>query len=597
MRTATRGLLALALALLVYWPAGSTPSLLPVAARHSESKIKLRTAHSPARPAAAARPAAVSDLLTYNGGRVLSVPRVYLSFWGPEWSTSSLGPAQDYLSSFFSAVGGSDWAGSMTQYCAGKLDPPYTTCAGSGLQSVTNPAGQLGGTWIDPTPVSYLASPTNCGLAGQFDAGDCDVMLAAARAAQHFGSLPAGAMVMIVTPSGLSQPGFSSGGWCAYHWAIPFGGRLPSSGLPFSYLPYMPDAGASCGANSVNSGQQGAFDGFSIIGGHEYAEAITDPYPGTGWLDGGGSELADKCAWQNVGNRSFGGRQLAVQPLWSNAVGGCVSSGGGPAKFQSLGWALNSTPASASWGRSRLDLLARGSDNGLWHQSWNGSSWSARESLGGLMTSDPAAAAWGANRLDVFARGTDDGLWHKWFDSGSWSGWEPLGGTFKNGPAAASWSGNRLDVFIRGTDDGLWHRWWDGGGWQGWEPLGGMLTSSPSSVAWGPNRLDVFARGTDGALWNTSWDGGGWGGWDSRGGSLSTAAAAASRAPNRIEVFALGGDSGLLRQFWDGARWSGWAPLGGTWLTAPSAVSQPGTGTVDVFEIGPNQDLELATLT
>jgi hypothetical protein len=124
-----------------------------------------------------------------------------------------------------------------------------------------------------------------------------------------------------------------------------------------------------------------------------------------------------------------------------------------------------------------------------------------------------------------------------------------------------------------------------------------MLTSSPSSVAWGPNRLDVFARGTDGALWNTSWDGGGWGGWDSRGGSLSTAAAAASRAPNRIEVFALGGDSGLLRQFWDGARWSGWAPLGGTWLTAPSAVSQPGTGTVDVFEIGPNQDLELATLT
>src|SRR3989440_9594941 len=122
MRTATRGLLALALALLVSWPAGSTPSLLPVAARHSASKIKLRTAHSPARPASAARPAAVSDLLTYNGGRVLSVPPGYLSFWGPEGSTSRLGPAQDYLSSFFSAVGGSDWAGSLNQYCAGKLD-------------------------------------------------------------------------------------------------------------------------------------------------------------------------------------------------------------------------------------------------------------------------------------------------------------------------------------------------------------------------------------------------------------------------------------------------------------------------------------------
>jgi hypothetical protein len=124
-----------------------------------------------------------------------------------------------------------------------------------------------------------------------------------------------------------------------------------------------------------------------------------------------------------------------------------------------------------------------------------------------------------------------------------------------------------------------------------------MLTSGPSGVASDANRLDIFARGTDGALWERSWDGGGWGGWASLGGSLSTGAAAASRAPNRIEVFALGGDSGLLRQFWDGARWSGWVPLGGKWLTAPSAVSQPGTGTVDVFEVGTDHDLQQATLT
>jgi hypothetical protein len=596
MRTATRGLLALTLALLLGWPAGSASSPHLVAARHSAAKIKLRTAHSPTRPAAPAWHAAVSDLLAYNGGRVLSAPRVYLSFWGPDWSSPSLRPAQDYVTSFFESAGGSDWADSMTQYCAGRLDPPYTACTGSQLQPITNPTGQLGGSWIDPTPVTYVSPAANCGLPGLLDAGDCDVMSAAARASQHFGSLPTGAMVMVVTPSGLSQPGFSSGGWCAYHWAIPVSGRLPSAGLPFGYLPYMPDAGASCGANSVNSGPQGAFDGFSIIGGHEYAETITDPNPGTGWLDGFGAENGDKCAWQNVGNRSFGGRQLAVQPLWSNAVGGCVSSGGGTVKFQSLGGALKSRPASASWGGGHLDLLGRGDDDSLWHQSWNGSSWSGRESLGGVLTSEPAAATWGPNRLDVFARGTDGGLWHQWGNGGSWSGWEPLGGIVKDAPAAASWSGNRLDVFIRGTDDGLWHRWWDGGGWQGWEPLGGSLTSSPSAVAWGANRLDVFARGNDGALWSRSWDGGGWSGWLSLGGRLGTAATAASRAPNRIEVFALGLDSGLLRQVWDGVRWSGWMPLGGKWLTAPSAVSQPGTGTVDIFEVGPNHDLEQATL-
>jgi hypothetical protein len=119
-------------------------------------------------------------------------------------------------------------------------------------------------------------------------------MLAAARAATHFSPLPEGAVIMVLTPSGRSQPGFASGGWCAYHWAVPIGGPVPAPGTAFGYVPYQPDAGGSCGANSVNGGSQGRFDGFSIIGGHEYAEAITDPYPGTGWMDAAGAEQRDR---------------------------------------------------------------------------------------------------------------------------------------------------------------------------------------------------------------------------------------------------------------------------------------------------------------
>ena len=121
---ATRGLLALALGLLVGWPPGSTPTPVPMAARHSDGKVRLRTALSPGRPAARARPAALRDLLAYHGGGVLTVPRVYLSFWGPEWSAPGQLPAQNYLASFFGAVGGSDWAASMGQYCSGRLDAP-----------------------------------------------------------------------------------------------------------------------------------------------------------------------------------------------------------------------------------------------------------------------------------------------------------------------------------------------------------------------------------------------------------------------------------------------------------------------------------------
>jgi serine protease len=86
----------------------------------------------------------------------------------------------------------------------------------------------------------------------------------------------------------------------------------------------MPDAGWSCGANSVNA--NGAFDGFSIVGGHELAEALTDPFPSSGWLDSSGAENADKCAWISLANTLLSTGSFAVQPLWSNAMPGCVLS-------------------------------------------------------------------------------------------------------------------------------------------------------------------------------------------------------------------------------------------------------------------------------
>jgi serine protease len=86
----------------------------------------------------------------------------------------------------------------------------------------------------------------------------------------------------------------------------------------------MPDAGAACGMGFVN-GSAGRFDGFSIVGGHEYEEAQTDPFPSSGWLDRFGSENADKCAWNSLStNITLGSSYFAVQPIWSNKAGGCV---------------------------------------------------------------------------------------------------------------------------------------------------------------------------------------------------------------------------------------------------------------------------------
>lgn len=601
MRTATRGLVALALMLLVSWQTdgGVSPSPAQAAAaagRVHAGKIKVRTSHSgPGQARAGARTgrAAASDQLVYNGGRVANVPQVYLSFWGPEWASAQ--PAKDYITSFFSVVGGSDWLASTTQYCSGQLNAPYTACLGRGIQQITNPPGQLKGSWNDTTSVGYSTPPANCGLQAA-DPGDCDVMMATSRAASHFGTLPQGAVVVVMTPSGQSQPGFATGGWCAYHWAVPNGAPLPAAGTAFAYLPFQPDAGGSCGANSVNGGSRGVFDGFSIIGGHEYAEAITDPYPTSGWLDAAGSENADKCAWINIGDATMGGQTFAVQPLWSNAAGGCVSASAPLSVFRSLGGTLTSAPAAASWSQGRLDVFVRGSDNGLWHRWGDGFHWSGWESLGGVLSSEPGVAAWGPNRLDVFVRGMDDALWHRWWDGNAWGGWERFDGSVMSGPALASWSANRLDLFAQGSDSSLWHRWWDGHSWSGWEGLGGVLTSSPAAVSWGPNRIDVFVRGTDNAAWRQSWTGSGWTGWAAQGGSFAPGVAVASRSPVHLDLFSRGLDGSLWRQSFDSGSWTSWASLGGQWTAGPAAVSQPGAGSVDVFEVGQSSDLQYATL-
>jgi hypothetical protein len=85
-----------------------------------------------------------------------------------------------------------------------------------------------------------------------------------------------------------------------------------SGPIAYAYQPYSPDASANCGQNFVNTTNNsfgnGYFDGFSITGGHEWAEAETDmllnnavAWQGPG---GGSDENGDKCAWNQNGGVS-----------------------------------------------------------------------------------------------------------------------------------------------------------------------------------------------------------------------------------------------------------------------------------------------------
>jgi len=253
--------------------------------------------------------------MLYNGGRVLNSVSIYIDFWGTEWQDPSQAPVMSYIEGFLSDVGGSPWSGTMGQYCSGI--PLNSSSCPVGATFVQNPVGQLKGAVINSNPAP--AAPTFS-----------DIQSQASAVAAYYG-YPSGALFMVYTPSGKSESGFGTS-FCAYHSFVQVG----SSILPFAYMPYQPDAGYSCGANSV----AGPLDGFSIVGVHEYSEAVTDPVPTTapgytGWVDptiaGWQGEIGDKCAWipapENV---VMNGHSWPMQALFSNQA---LAQGQSPCVF------------------------------------------------------------------------------------------------------------------------------------------------------------------------------------------------------------------------------------------------------------------------
>ena len=257
--------------------------------------------------------AAVTNNLTYHGGSVQTAPKVYISYWGLQWANGfstggyGSGSARTYVDDFFTHVGGSTWNSIVTQYCQAAA-VGSTDCSGvSTANHVGNQTLELAGIWNDPTSVPSRPR-------------QADIANAALRLANHYNGVTSNATYMVFTPSGRSMRGFGTR-WCAWH---------SSSGtMAYAYIPYLPDAGGSCGMNFVNNTNDsyghGYFDGFSIVAGHEYSEAETDPYPNSGWLDSSGAENADKCAWSSLsGDTRLGTTNFwAVQPTWDNSKSGC----------------------------------------------------------------------------------------------------------------------------------------------------------------------------------------------------------------------------------------------------------------------------------
>jgi serine protease len=284
------------------------------------------------------QPAAANDL-SYGGGIdgigvTTGHEKVYLVFYGSQWGTQSTNSNGDvtlsgdpsgaapYLQEFFKGLGTGNelWSGVLTQYCDG-VATGAQTCPASNTEHVAYPTGgALAGVWVDESTASPQAASGH------------QLGVEAVKAATHFGNTNAAAnrdaQYVILSPHGTNPDNYQTQGFCAWHDyngdSTLSGGAVssPDGDIAFTNMPYVVDAGTSCGEDFVNS--SGTLDGFSIVNGHEYAETVTDQNPAGGYTDSSGEENGDKCAWITPGTSggsfdlSMTTGSFAVQTTWAN---------------------------------------------------------------------------------------------------------------------------------------------------------------------------------------------------------------------------------------------------------------------------------------
>ncbi|WP_051966559.1 Ig domain-containing protein [Kitasatospora mediocidica] len=277
--------------------------------------------------------------LQYKGGQdstgvIIGPPKVYLVLWGSQWGTPSTNAAGDvvmskdadqaapYQQDFFKGLGsaGDGWSGVLTQYCEGIAAGSIQCPAGASHIPYPKAGSVLAGVWVDnAAPAPQSANEPQLGAE-------------AAAAAQHFGNTTEAqnrnVQYIIDSPQGTDPDTWKELGYCAWHDF-----EHSSYGqLAYTNMPYLTDV-AGCGTNWFGENTpRGRLDGYGIIGGHEYAETLTDPNTPGGWTDATGQEVADKCAWIPAGsngglfteNLSTG--SFPLQTLWSNTDHLCSAS-------------------------------------------------------------------------------------------------------------------------------------------------------------------------------------------------------------------------------------------------------------------------------
>ncbi len=333
----------------------------------------------------------------------------------------------------------------------------------------------------------------------------------------------------------------------------------------------------------------------------------------SGWLGLGrpGIDISDMSVGRNSDGRLETVAVTVDGSLWHRYQAA-------PASQSWIGWDSMGRPPGETWLRAaelasnddgRLEVIALGSDGGVWHRwqpqpskgPWVG--WASLGKPSGVTLRRLTLEMNKDGRLQILAIGDDDQVWTSAQSSpgkAPWSSWASLGGpgtgvTVLSLDAAANTDG-RIEVVISGgvpsgSEFGLqkprvwlayqptpnkaapWSAWLDMG-----HPTGGAGQPVPTVSRNADGRLEMFVPGIGGELWHR-WQpapgSGPWSGWASRGSPrpgewLMSPLAVGRGGDGRLEAFGLsirsvsGGSLDLdCRHIWQTKPSNGWSKWGG----------------------------------
>ena len=227
-----------------------------------------------------------------------------------------------------------------------------------------------------------------------------------------------------------------------------------------------------------------------------------------------------------------------------------------------------------------LYIVVRGATNEIWFTTFDLSAhtWAASwTDLLGFSSSAPALAATSsASRLDLVVRGVDNQIYHKAFTSGAWAAaWDtsnrlPVPDKTIGTPAIVS-DGTTLHVVVIGTEANLWYATRSFAGvWSTYTSLAGSTPVTPTLVVDSTGALHLVVQGQDRAVYSKAKpSGGAWDvAWTSAGGQTAGTPAAVVLG-STVHMVARGFDSRLWYNILSGATWSGWTSMNGAAIIAP----------------------------